>query len=165
MPENRLTKQTVEKGFGGIWLDNSVELRNFTSAARSQGYLKNENYVYAGGNFYLYYVNNEYDFIPYVAIEASRENKEVIEYLKTIIENDGQRERTQQNIGGRAILARSEQADGVGPDKRNSGRAYTTTNGGLVSRGARTGRYLDAPWLYPKAEPVEGDNRVTPQPS
>ena len=156
----RLTKQSVEQGFGGIWLDDLTEYRNFTSAAISQGYDKNENYVYAGGNFYLYYINNEYDFIPYVAIEANRENKEIIEALKNIIENDGQRERTQQDIGRRTILARSKQADDIGTDKRNSGRASATANGGLVGRGIRTGKYLDAPWLYTKVESVEGNREV-----
>ena len=151
----RLTKHRVEKIFGGIWLGDSAEYRNFTSAAISQGYDKNENYVYAGGYFYLYYINNDYDFIPYVAIEASRENKEVIEALKNVIENDGQGDGTQQNISRRAILARSKQTNGVSADKRDSGRTSTTTNGGLVGGGARTGRYLDAPWLYSKAESVE----------
>lgn len=60
--------------------------------------------MYAGGNFYLYYINNGYDFIPYVAIEASRENKEIIEVLKNIIENDGQGDGTQQNISRRLFL-------------------------------------------------------------
>ena len=165
MPENRLTKQTVEKGFGGIWLDNSVELRNFTSAARSQGYLKNENYVYAGGNFYLYYVNNEYDFIPYVAIEASRENKEVIETLKNIIENDGQREGIKYHLDKYLKGNWNRENKSLGDNVGNSNKSAPSSNVGLDGRNIRTGGYFNTPWRYAKAEPVEGDNRVNPQDS
>lgn len=90
----RLTKQSVEQGFGGIWIDDKQEFAKFTAAVNNYAFEENgEGIAYTDNYFYAYYLNIDGQAIPYAAVYLNeKDSQDVVKQINQEIEGGKQRE-------------------------------------------------------------------------
>lgn len=153
----RYNKRTVEKGFGGIWIDDKEEFAKFAKAVKNYAFEEDgEGVCYTDNYFYAYYRNIDGEVIPFVLIYLNAEDSQ--ELVNSIRQHyDGSiREEVKQRVN-RII-------EGFGSDEGSSDISYddrdnsetSTPHRKVVNDIFRKGRYLDSPRLYVKGKRVDG---------
>ena len=151
---DRLTKRTVEKGYGGIWVADKQEYAKFVSAVNNYSFEEDgEGIAYTDNFLYAYYWNNEGDPIPFASVYLNSENsqnivKEVINEIKNGRGNKG----IKQYFDRAIARARSSYSENNANNGNNNSTSPSTNNDRLDSNISRKGRYYDSPNLYVKTQ-------------
>ena len=147
----RYKKETVEKGFGGIWIADRQECAKCASAVKTTPHEEDgEGIAFTDNYFYAYYRNIDGQPIPFASVYMNRyESQDVVnKILKDI--HDGEIRDVREWFSWFNEVTRNVQSENdaiVGIDKDSSSPRRNGKMGGKLSR---IGSYYDRPDLYVK---------------
>lgn len=153
----RYNKRTVEKGFGGIWIDDKEEFAKFAKAVKNYAFEEDgEGVCYTDNYFYAYYRNIDGEAVPYVQINL---NAEQSQDLVNKIQNDLEgtiHQRVEQSFDTVAGIVGREQTKGNSGNDAHTSSLNSTRGSRLANDISRKGTYLDSPSLFVKGKRIDG---------
>ncbi len=151
---DRLTKRTVEKGYGGIWIADKQEYAKFVSAVNNYSFEEDgEGIAYTDNYFYAYYWNNVGDPIPFASVYLNSDNsQDVVNQVNKEIKDVRKGQRVKKYFD--TAVARYEvlQSQDNANDGDNRSISNRRGNVRLGNRLLQKGKYYDSPNLYVKTQ-------------
>ncbi|MCF0218712.1 MAG: hypothetical protein HUK14_02935, partial [Muribaculaceae bacterium] len=150
--DTRYNRQTVEKGFGGLWIADKKEFAKFASAAmRNRSERDGEGVCYTADHFYAYYRNIDGNAIPFIDINLNNNySQDLIDGIQS-----GYREgktihaSLNASLNSLGLLRASGNNNNGNTGNANNGRSLRL--GRLAHGFMRWGRYADVPENFVKA--------------
>lgn len=157
-----LTKETVEKGFGGIWIADKQEYTKFVSAINNYVFEEDgEGIAYTDNYFYAYYWNIDGEPIPFASVHLNAEDSQDVVNQITQDIKDGRKKGIRDFVDRANELAWNIQSKNDVISGNDKSQSNTRRTNSLDSDIQRKGRYFDRPDLYVKTQRTDRGDRQT----
>ena len=157
-----LTKETVEKGFGGIWIADKQEYAKFVSAVNQCIFEEDgEGVAYTDNYFYAYYWNIDGEPIPFASVHLNAEDSQDVVNQITQDIKDGRKKGIRDFVDRANELAWNIQSKNDVISGNDKSQSNTRRANSLDSDIQRKGRYFDRPDLYVKTQRTDRRDRQT----